>query len=86
MTSAEYAEWRAVERIEPFLAERIDFNAAAIRHTVACTVSKQPGKLGDYLLRFKPQPEQTMKQQQRILKAYATVWEKANGNNRQPAR
>ena len=52
MSSAEFAEWLAFDRISPDYPERGDIQAALIATTVANRGRKKPLPLNDFLLKF----------------------------------
>ena len=54
MSSVEFAEWMAFERIEPGEPIRGDYRAASIRETIANSVRTKgkPFEVEDFLLRF----------------------------------
>lgn len=57
MSAAEFAEWIADYRIEPWGEERDDMRTALAAWRIASMLSTRPLKLEDCLLRFDHQPQ-----------------------------
>lgn len=81
MSSAEFAEWQAYNRIEPGEPYRSDLRAALISQTIANFLkSKGPMfKLEDFLLKFEQKKQQTVEEAKFRLRTFFTQFMKKQG-------
>ena len=62
ITSAQFAEWLAYSRIEPWGEERDDLRTGILASMIANMFrdkGKKPAKPSDFILNFEPEDEQT---------------------------
>jgi len=86
MSSREFTEWEAFNRISPGEPERSDLQSALICMVIANMLKGRKGRtfeIGDFLLRFKPKKVQARTQREIRLKfeqwrAMHQAWRKQN--------
>lgn len=71
------SEWEALNRVEPLMQERGDYQAAEICTVIAGILAKRPPKIEDFLLRFESRvtitqtPDEMKRIAQRLHEMYA---------------
>ena len=78
--SAEFAEWMAIDRLDPYGAERADLRSGIVAATFANAFRKKGGrafKAADFMPKFRQAPrQQGWRQMKATMTQFAKAWNK----------